>query len=88
MKKPIRDSLIHHSGNGKFAIREKNWKLIKGLGSGGYTLPVRIIPKKGYPKGQLYDLDRDPYEKNNLWHEEPERVDHLLKLLNKIKKKA
>jgi arylsulfatase A-like enzyme len=87
-KKSIRDSLVHHSDKGKFAIREKNWKLIKGLGSGGYTFPARIIPKKGYPKGQLYDLKRDPSETYNLWNEKPEKVDHLLKLLNKIKKKA
>jgi arylsulfatase A-like enzyme len=87
-KKPIRDSLIHHSDKGKFSIREKNWKLIMGLGSGGYTLPVRIIPKKGYPKGQLYDLERDPHENKNLWNEKPDKVDHLLKLLNKIKKKT
>ena len=71
-----------------FSIREKNWKLIKGLGSGGFTLPARIIPKKGDPKGQLYDLKRDPYEKYNLWNENPEKVDQLEKMLNKIKKKT
>lgn len=87
-EKSIRDSLIHHSANGKFSIREKNWKLIKGLGSGGFTLPARIIPKKGDPKGQLYDLKRDPYEKYNLWNENPEKVDQLEKMLNKIKKKT
>jgi arylsulfatase A-like enzyme len=86
-KNPIRNSIIHHSANGKFSIRQKNWKLVKGLGSGGFTLPARIIPKKGNPKGQLYDLELDPYEKYNLWNENPDKVEALEKLLNKIKKK-
>ena len=63
-------------------------KLVKGLGSGGFTLPARKIPKKGDPKGQLYDLERDPSEEYNLWNEKPETVEHLEELLKKIKRKA
>lgn len=85
--KPIRDSIIHHSFKGIFSIRHENWKLVKGLGSRGFTFPTKIIPKKGEPKGQLYDLEKDPEEKNNLWNDKTEIVDLLKDLLNQIKKK-
>ncbi len=83
----IRDSIIHHSMWGMFSIRHENWKLVKGLGSGGFTLPAKIIPRKGEPKGQLYDLEKDPEEQNNLWTDKPDVVEILEILLNQIKKK-
>ncbi|MFX0075326.1 MAG: sulfatase-like hydrolase/transferase, partial [Candidatus Hermodarchaeota archaeon] len=83
----IRNSLVHHSWIGRFSIRQNNWKFIKGLGSGGFTLPTKIITKKGDPKGQLYDLTVDPKETNNLWISEPEKVAYLENLLKEIKEK-
>ena len=68
---PVRESVIHHSGSGVFSIRRANWKLIMGRGSGGFTWPKKIDPAPGKPKGQLYDMDSDPAEKNNLWDSEP-----------------
>jgi len=85
--KQIRDSIIHHSMWGIFSIRQGKWKFIKGLGSGGFTLPAKIFPKKGEPRGQLYDLTIDPKEENNLWNEEPKVVATLEDLLNQKKKK-
>ncbi|MFX0180257.1 MAG: arylsulfatase [Candidatus Hodarchaeota archaeon] len=85
--KQIRDSIIHHSMWGTFSIRHENWKLIKGRGSGGFTLPAKIIPRKGEPKGQLYDLNKDPEEQSNLWNDKPKIVGNLEDLLNHIKKK-
>ena len=34
---PIREATVHHSLSGMFAIRKGDWKLIQGLGSGGFT---------------------------------------------------
>lgn len=82
----IRESMIHHSDIGFFAIRKGDWKLIKGLGSGGFTLPKRKIAKKGRPKGQLYNLRKDPQERNNLWNEKIKLVKILGKDLEKIRK--
>ena len=82
----IRESMIHHSDIGYFAIRRGDWKLIKGLGSGGFTLPKRKIAKKGKPKGQLYNLREDPQEQNNLWNEESELVKNMKQNLEKIRK--
>lgn len=71
---PRRDHLVHHSGNGLFAIRIGPWKLIQGKGSGGFS---RYTPPEDAPIGQLYNLERDPSESNNLYREEPEVVERL-----------
>jgi len=72
-----RADVIHHSINGTFALRSGPWKLIQGLGSGGFTAPKTRKPEVGGPTGQLYNLERDPYETQNLWLEEPEIVARL-----------
>jgi hypothetical protein len=77
---PIRDHLIHHSGNGVFAIRRGQWKLILGKGSGGFT---RFKPADDAPDGQLYNLFRDPAENNNLYNEHPEIVSALTEMLKR-----
>ena len=76
----IRDHLIHHSGQGVFAIRHKQWKLILGKGSGGFT---RFTPEKDAPMGQLYNLQIDPEEKLNRYDDNPEIVERLTKLLER-----
>src|SRR5262245_39653859 len=40
-----RAALVHHSGGGMFAIRQGDWKLIEGLGSGGFSAPHSEKPK-------------------------------------------
>ena len=79
VRAPIRPHLIHHSGNGTFAIRIDNWKLILGRGSGGFT---RFQPAANAPAGQLYNLAIDPAEQNNLYDTNPEIV---AKLTGKLK---
>ena len=88
MDTPIREAVVHHSGSGMFAIRQGKWKLILGRGSGGFTKPSRIKSKPGEPEGQLYDLDKDPAEKNNLWAEHPAIVQRLTNLLDKYKRQG
>jgi arylsulfatase A len=83
LDKPIREATVHHSGNGMFAIRQGPWKLIQGLGSGGFTAPAQIKPKPGGPQGQLYNLQDDPAEEKNLWLERPEIVERLTALLER-----
>ncbi|MEM9018403.1 MAG: sulfatase-like hydrolase/transferase, partial [Verrucomicrobiota bacterium] len=83
--KTTRPNSVHHSLRGMFAIREGNWKLIEGRGSGGFTAPRHIEPKDGEPEGQLYDLSSDPQERVNLWEKEPEIVRSLLQNLNGIR---
>lgn len=77
----VRESLVSHSVDGMFAVREGPWKLILGRGSGGFTEPRKIEPAAGEPVGQLYNLDDDPSESRNLFMERPELVQSLTDLL-------
>jgi len=44
-----------------------------------------VEPTLGGPKGQLYDLAKDPAELNNLYQKRPDVVDSLATLLGKYK---
>ncbi len=85
---PLRAAIVHHSGNGLFAIRQGRWKLITGLGSGGWSKPNRPKPQPDGPQGQLYDLNTDPKETKNLWLQRPDIVNRLTALLNDYKTKG
>ena len=85
---PIREAVVHHSSRGMFAIRQGKWKLVLGLGSGGFSLPRSIEPKPGGPEGQLYNLEDDLAESRNLWSENPEIVERLTNLLQKYKQQG
>lgn len=77
-----RDTLISHSIDGSFAIRQGPWKLCLSAGSGGWSSPREADAKKqGLPPMQLYNLAEDPAETKNLIESEPAQVKTLLLLL-------
>ncbi|MFN8347951.1 MAG: arylsulfatase [Spirosomataceae bacterium] len=78
-------AVVHSSSIGYFAIRKGDWKLIEGLGSGGFTEPRDIKPKAGEAPGQLYNLATDISETNNVYEQNPEKVKELTQLLAEIK---
>jgi len=82
---PIRDTIVDHSIDGMFTIREGNWKLELGLGSGGFSEPRTVEPVPGGIKGQLYNLADDPHELYNLYEQHPEIVARLTKMLDTYK---
>lgn len=82
---PMRESLVHHSINGSFAIRQGDWKLALCPGSGGWSFPrPNRDSTAGMPRVQLFDLAHDPSEKNNLQGKEPQRVKELTALLERL----
>jgi arylsulfatase A-like enzyme len=85
---PIREATVHHSIRGLFAIRQGRWKLVAGLGSGGWTKPAGGKPRPGGPRGQLYDMATDPKENHNLWLERPDVVKRLTALLDRYKREG
>jgi arylsulfatase A len=85
LSRPIREAVVHHSSNGMFAVRSGKWKLIVGLGSGGFSRPARVEPKESGPTGQLYDMEADPSETQNLYLERPDVVKRLEGLLERYK---
>ena len=79
-----RETLISHSIGGSFAIRQGPWKLCLAAGSGGWSAPRENEAKKqGLPPLQLFNLDDDPGERKNLLAEHPEKVESLLRLLDR-----
>ena len=83
----VRETLIVNAG--AQAYRHHNWKLITRKGPGGFTHWQGKKDQKNLPAGQLYDLSKDPAEKNNLWDKMPEKVKQLQVMLaaEKINKK-
>ncbi len=79
-----RETLVLASGNGTMTLRDGHWKLIQGLGSGGFSKPAKIKPTQGGPAGQLYHLGRDPGEASNLFASEPQRVASMQEKLASI----
>jgi arylsulfatase A-like enzyme len=86
--KPARDAIVHHSNAGMFAVRQGQWKLELGLGSGGFSPPESVEQAPGGPAGQLYDLSKDPAERYNLYQKYPDIVDRLSTLLDTYKRQG
>lgn len=82
-----RTNLIVHSLNGRFAIRDGQWKLVVWCGSGGYSdgqkKPDGTPIYANLPENQLYDLSADPSEAVNLASQNSDTVKRLLSLLEK-----
>ncbi|MEM9366507.1 MAG: arylsulfatase [Planctomycetota bacterium] len=86
---PLHDAIIHHSGNGYFAIRSGPWKLLFCRGSGGWSSPKENEAiKRGLPPTQLYHLEKDPKETNNVVDQNPEIVKRMTVMLLDIVKRG
>jgi len=88
LTKPVREAVVHHSSEGMFSIRQGEWKLCLGLGSGGFSQPKKVQPKPGEAPGQLYNLREDPEEKRNVYLEHPEIVQRLTALLQRYQREG
>lgn len=74
-----RKGVIHHSISGHFAYRQGKWKLLLARGSGGWSSPKESDAQlKAAPEAQLFDMEKDPSEQNNLYLTRPEIAQHLL----------
>lgn len=79
---PVRKDIIHSSANGGFSIRRDFWKLIFVEDSGVDIQTILAKPSEGkYKAYQLYNLEDDIKEKNNLIGKYPELAVELQAIL-------
>ncbi len=88
--RPVHEATVHHSGSGRFAIRQGDWVLIATPTGDDNRLagePEWLKKQRGYTAhdqpGELYSLKEDLIEKNNLYAANPEKVKELRALLEK-----
>jgi arylsulfatase A-like enzyme len=87
---PLREATVHHSAQGKFAIRKGDWVLIlapTGDDNGKKGEPAWLRKDRGYAahteRGELYDLANDPAQKDNRYAAEPPKVGDLATVLER-----
>ena len=77
-----RAPVIHHSSGGMFAIRDGQWKLVLGNGSGGREKPRGKPFDKPY---QLFDLSSDLSERTNVIEDHGDVAARLERALEQIR---
>jgi arylsulfatase A len=76
-----RTAMVNDSFTGMLSIRQGPWKLIEGQGGGGAKSSTTVDPE--LPPAQLYHLENDLKESENLYESSPAKVKELRALLNK-----
>jgi hypothetical protein len=75
-----------------FAIQQGPWKFIDGQTSGGFAAPKeqKVLEKQNpnAPAGQLYNLNNDPSESDNLYTQRPKKVAELKALLKRYQEQG
>jgi len=89
---PVREATIHHSAQGKFAIRQGDWVLIdapSGDDNNARGEPQWLKAERSYTPhdqpGELFNLREDPAERHNHFADQPQLVSKLKVLLEKYK---
>lgn len=88
---PIREFTLHQTMRLALAIRSGKWKYLDHQGSGGNDYSkgkikqYSIASEASEAPGQLYDLEADPGETQNLYFEYPEIVENLKSKLEEFK---
>jgi arylsulfatase A-like enzyme len=82
LENPIREAIVSHSLEGMFAVRKGKWKLIDGPLGGGFHWKEALRQQPDAALGQLYDMESDAGEQDNLYDRRPEVVAELRRLLD------
>jgi hypothetical protein len=89
---PQRPLVMSSGGTGALSIRAGKWKLLDGQGDCGYreyfSKRPHPAPKPGDPPAQLYNLEEDLGERNNLYAQRPEIAARLKQTLEDIKNRG
>ena len=90
LDRPIREATVHHSGKGKFALRQGSWVFLDAPTGDENKEPAWFQKSRGYEPhshaGELYDLSEDLPQRRNLFAEQPDKARELKTLLEKYKR--
>jgi arylsulfatase A-like enzyme len=89
---PAREATVHHSAQGKFALRRGDWVFIDaptGDDNGPRGEPQWLKTERGYvahnQPGELFNLREDLAQRHNRYAEQPQLAAELKALLEKYK---
>jgi arylsulfatase A-like enzyme len=86
---PTRESAVHHSMNGSFAVRKGEWVFIDAPSGDNNDEPAWFRAERGYVAhehdGELFNLHEDLPERVNRYAERPDLVRELSALLTEAK---
>ena len=87
IRDPLRKNLIHNTWKDKWGYRQGKWLFINQPNGEHSKMPAFFKELRGYTdfetEGVLFDLEKDPGQRINLYNEYPEKVKELEALLNK-----
>lgn len=87
-----RREMVHNTFAGAYAIRQDSMVLIAAESGAHSRLPPELAEQQGYPPhdqpGELYDLSDDLGQRKNLYADQPQRVQHLTKRLEQLRKQG
>jgi arylsulfatase A len=87
-----RETLVHNTNPDGYALRHRNWVLIAAKTGSISKVPDWFREANGYEEntlpGELYDLQTDPGQRNNLYATEPGRVQELTARLDQIRARS
>lgn len=89
LHRSVRESVVHHSLSGKFAVRQGDWVFIDAPSGDDNREPEWLRRERGYRAhdfpGELFNLSEDIAERRNLYGESPDVVRHLQALLDQAR---
>lgn len=92
LEAPVRPATVHHSAQGKFAIRRGDWVLIDAANGDDNKEPDWFKKERGYTEhdqpGELFDVRQDLSERRNQYAQQPEIVRELKELLKKYQREG
>ncbi len=81
---PVRHTIVNDSYTGEMAIREGAWKLIQAPHGGGIG-KLKGKHASDLPPVQLFNLEKDPTESENLYATHPDTVARLERILTRLR---
>lgn len=87
---PLREPIVYHAGYGTLAVRSKEWVFVEGHGGKREPAWFRdLIGAKPFQyRAELFNLNDDPKQTDNLYRKHPEKSAEMKTLLETIQKKG